>query len=166
MIQRIQSLFLFIVIALGITLFFLPVIQFSTPDEAVPQRMFELGAKGLTEITTDYNPSAESLPAIELKGVWGLSVTTLLIPALALVILLLFKKRIVQVRLSLFLVMLCIGYYGILFMYVWFGRHNVAAEWDILFGACIPLLCLVFTMMAIRKILKDEALVRSADRLR
>ena len=166
MIQRIQSLFLFLVIVLGVTLFFLPVIQFTTPDESVTQRMFELGAKGLTEITSDYNPSAGSLPAIELKGVWGLTLTTVLIPVLALVILLLYKKRLLQVRLSLFLVMLCIGYYGILFMYVWFGRHNVAAEWDILFGACIPLLCLVFTMMAIRKILKDEALVRSADRLR
>ena len=166
MIQRIQSLFLFLVIALGVTLFFLPVIQFSTPDDSAAQRMFELGAKGLTEITTDYNPSAESLPAVELKGVWGLTLTTVLIPVLALVILLLYKKRLLQVRLSLFLVMLCIGYYGILFMYVWFGRHNVAADWDILFGACVPLLCLVLTMMAIRKILKDEALVRSADRLR
>ena len=166
MIQRIQSLFLFIVIALGVTLFFLPVIQFTTPEESVTQRMFELGAKGLTEITTDYNLSAESLSAVELKGVWGLTVTTLLIPVLALVILLLFKKRILQARLCIFLALLCIGYYGVLFMYVWFGRHNVAADWDILFGACIPLLCLVFTLMSVRRILKDEALVRSADRLR
>ncbi len=166
MIQRIQSLFLFIVIALGVTLFFLPVIQFTTPEEEGVQRLFELGANGLNELTADFNIATQELEPVSLQGVWGLTVTTLLIPVLALVILLLFKKRILQARLCIFLALLCIGYYGILFMYVWFGRHNVAADWDILFGACIPLLCLVFTLMSVRRILKDEALVRSADRLR
>lgn len=166
MIQRIQSLYLFIVIALGVTLFFLPVIQFTTPEEAGQQRMFELGANGLHELTEEYNFVTEELTPVQLQGIWGLTVTTVLLPVLAMVILLLFKKRLVQARLSIFLALLCAGYYGVLFIYVWFGCRNVAADWDILFGACIPLLCLVLTLMAVRRILKDEALVRSADRLR
>ena len=32
--------------------------------------------------------------------------------------------------------------------------------------ACLPLVCLVLTVMATRRILKDEAMVRAADRLR
>lgn len=166
MIQRIQSLFLFIIIALGVTLFFLPVIQFTTPEEAGIQRMYELSAQGLSEMTSEYLFTTEELPPVQLKGTWGLMLATLLIPALALVILLLFKKRLLQARLSIFLALLCIGYYGVLFIYVWFGARNVAQDWDILFGACLPLLCLVFTLMSVRRILKDEALVRSADRLR
>ena len=83
-----------------------------------------------------------------------------------LVIIFLFKKRLAQARLSIFLALLCVGYYAILFVYVWFGKHTVASEWDILFGACIPLICFVLTLMAVRRILKDEALVRSMDRIR
>ena len=166
MIQRIQSLYLFFIIVLGTVLFFLPVIQFTTPEQAGIQRMFELGANGLNELTEEYNFVTEELSEVHLQGIWGLTATTVLIPVLALVILLLFKKRIVQARLSIFLALLCMGYYGVLFVYVWFGCRNVAADWDILFGACIPLLCLVLTLMSVRRILRDEALVRSADRLR
>lgn len=166
MIQRIQTVYLFTIIVLGTALFFLPVIQFTTPEEAGIQRMFELGANGLNELTSEYNIVTQELEPVSLQGVWGLTATTLLIPVLALVILLLFKKRILQARLCIFLALLCIGYYGVLFIYVWFGCRNIAADWDILFGACFPLLCLVFTLMSVRRILRDEALVRSADRLR
>lgn len=166
MIQRIQTLYLLAIVALGITLFFLPVVQFSTPDDAAVQRLFELRASGLTEIVSDYAVTAEDTAPAVLNGIWGLTATTLLIPALALVIIFLFKKRILQARLSIFLALLCVGYYAILFVYVWFGKHTVAAGWDILFGACIPLICLVLTLMSVRRILKDEALVRSMDRIR
>ena len=166
MIQRIQTLYLLAIVALGITLFFLPVVQFSTPDNASQQRLFELRASGLTEIVSEYTVISEQAEPAFLKGIWGLTATTLLIPALALVIIFLFKKRLVQARLSIFLALLCAGYYAILFVYVWFGKHTVASEWDILFGACIPLICLVLTLMAVRRILKDEALVRSMDRIR
>lgn len=166
MIQRIQTLYLLAIVALGITLFFLPVIQFSTPDDASQQRLFELRPTGLTELAEEYTSTAEELAPVTLHGTWGLLVTTLLIPVLALVIIFLYKKRLVQARLSIFLALLCVGYYAILFVYVWFGKHNVASEWDILFGACIPLICLVLTLMSVRHILKDETLVRSMDRLR
>lgn len=166
MIQRIQTLYLLAIVALGITLFFLPVIQFSTPDDASVQRLFELRPTGLTEIAAEYTTTAEELTPVTLQGTWGLLVTTLLIPVLALVIIFLYKKRLVQARLSIFLALLCVGYYAILFVYVWFGKHNVAPDWDILFGACIPLICLVLTLMSVRRILRDEALVRSMDRLR
>ena len=164
MIQRIQSLYLLAIIILGIILFFVPVIQFTTPIDAPIQRMFELEATGLDEIT----PNLENLyvEPLEMRGLWGLTLTTVLIPFLAFVDVFLFRRRILQARLNIFLAMLCLGYYGILFVYIWFAKMNFNLEWHVLFWACIPLICLILTLGATRRILKDEALVRAADRIR
>ena len=164
MIQRIQSLYLLAIIILGIILFFVPVIQFTTPIDAPIQRMFELEATGLDEIT----PNLENLyvEPLEMRGLWGLTLTTVLIPFLAFVDIFLFRRRILQARLNIFLAMLCLGYYGILFVYIWFAKMNFNLEWHVLFWACIPLICLILTLGATRRILKDEALVRAADRIR
>ncbi len=164
MIQRIQTLYLLVIVILGTLLFFVPVIQLTTPSDAQVHRMFELGATGLDEVT----PNMENLYLEEasLKGLWGLTLTTLLIPFLASVDIFLYRRRMLQARLNIFLALLCIGYYGILFMYVWFAKMNLGTEWHLCFWACIPLICFVLTLGATRRILKDEALVRAADRIR
>ena len=160
MIQRIQTLYLLAVVALGITLFFMPVMQLETPENAEVVRVWELSATGLTEIIeTELAPET-------LRGVWGLAIITLLIPILALVDIFLFKKRILQARLNIFTVMLCLGYYGVLAIYTWFAKMNLDVTWHILPWASVPAVNLVLTVMATRRILKDEALVRAADRLR
>ena len=61
MIQRIQTLYLLLVVALGITLCFVPVVQFVTPEDAEVVRAWELTALGMTETTVT------ELPAIELN---------------------------------------------------------------------------------------------------
>ena len=96
----------------------------------------------------------------------GIALTTILIPALALVDIFLYKKRILQARLNIFLTMLCLGYYGVLAIYVWQAKLALGVEWHILPWASFPLICMVLTLMATRRILKDEALVRAADRIR
>lgn len=201
MIQRIQTLYLLLIVALGITLCFVPVVQLITPEEATQQRMYELKAIGLHEVTinneiatsngqenteetvsntistdrttetddnatgTEETQSVQSKPT--LNGLWGLLLTTLCIPALALVDIFLYRKRILQARLNIFLSVLCVGYYGILAMFVWFAKMNLGTtEWHLYVWSGIPLVCLVLTLMATRRILKDEALVRAADRLR
>ena len=130
MIQRIQTLYLLAVVALGVALIWLPVLQLVTPDGQVYK------------------------------------LTTMLIPLMALVDIFLFKKRLLQARLNIFSVMLCLGYYGVLAIYVWLAKMSLTAEWYINFWASFPLICLVLTLMATRRILKDEALVRAADRIR
>jgi len=164
MIQRVQTLYLLGIVILGVMLFFLPVIQFTTPENSVIQRMFLLSAQGLEEMPTEFDYGI--LPAVEMQGLWGLTVITLLIPVLALVDIFLYKKRLLQARLNIFTAMVCVGYYGMLFMYVWFMRHTIRVEWDICFAACIPLVCLILVVGATRLILKDEMLVRAADRIR
>ncbi|MBR6017525.1 MAG: DUF4293 domain-containing protein [Paludibacteraceae bacterium] len=146
MIQRIQTLYLLAVVALGIALFWLPVLQFVSPDGQV----YQLTALG----------------GAPLQGLWGLTVTTVLIPLLALVDIFLYRKRLVQARLNIFSVMLCVGYYGVLAIYVWLAKMSLQADWYILPWASFPLIGMVLTLMATRRILKDEALVRAADRIR
>ena len=150
MIQRIQTLYLLAVVALGIALIWLPVLQLVSPEEAVELQIYELSAIG----------------GAPLQGLWGLLLTTILIPALALVDIFLYKKRILQARLNIFLTMLCLGYYGVLAIYVWQAKLVLGVEWHILPWASFPLICMVLTLMATRRILKDEALVRAADRIR
>ena len=166
MIQRVQTIYLLLVVILGVVLFFLPVVAFTTPYEAGVQRMFELGALGLEELTDDYSFTGLRLKPVTLSGTGVLAVATLLIPVLALVIVFLYRRRILQARLCLFLAAFCAGYYGVLGVFIWFGKRQVAPDWDMLFGSCIPLICLVLTLMSARLILKDEAKVRAADRLR
>lgn len=150
MIQRIQTVYLLLVVALGVTLCFVPVVQLVTPEEAEELQIWELTAFG----------------GAPLQGLWGLALATVLIPVLAFVDIFLFKKRLVQARLNIFTVMLCLGWYGVLALYIWLAKMSMGVDWHILPWASIPLVCMVLTLMATRGILKDEALVRAADRIR
>ena len=160
MIQRIQTLYLLLVVALGITLCFVPVVQFVTPENAEVVRAWELTALGMTETTVT------ELPAVELNGLWGLLLASALIPVLALVDIFLYNKRLLQARLNIFTIMLCLGYYGVLAIYIYLAKLVIDVDVYVMGWACLPLVCLVLTVMATRRILKDEAMVRAADRLR
>ena len=150
MIQRIQTLYLLAIVALGITLIFLPVLQLVSPQEATELQIWELTALG----------------GAPLPGLWGLLITTILIPVLAFIDIFLFKKRLLQARLNIFLALLCLGYYGVLAIYIWQAKLALGVDWHVLPYASFPLICFVLTLMATRRILKDEALVRAADRIR
>jgi hypothetical protein len=150
MIQRIQTLYLLAVVALGIALIFMPVLQLVSPETAAELQVYELSALG----------------GAPLQGLWGLALATALIPLLALVDIFLYKKRLLQARLNIFLALLCLGYYGVLAIYIWQAKLALGVEWHILPWASFPLVCFVLTLMATRRILKDEALVRAADRIR
>ena len=150
MIQRIQTLYLLAIVILGICLIWLPVVELVTPQEASELQIWELSAVG----------------GAPLQGLWGLLATTILIPVLALVDIFLFKKRLLQARLNIFLALLCLGYYAVLAIYIWLAKMSMGLDWHIMPSASIPLVCFVLTLMATRRILKDEALVRAADRIR
>lgn len=164
MIQRIQTLYLLLIVIAATVLLWQPVLSFTSAEDAQVQRFATLSAvHGLQEIAVQDEPAQEPLV---LEGTWGLPVTTALIALLALVDIFLFNKRILQARLNIFLAMLCLGYYGVLAIYIWLAKISLGVEWHVLFWASIPLICFVLTLMATRAILKDEALVRAADRIR
>lgn len=150
MIQRIQTLYLLMVVILGTLLCFFSPVQFLMPE------------------TTDYI----SLLAFDK---WPLAVMSVAIPLLALVNIFLFKHRFLQARVNIMNVILCLGYYALIALYVAYvvkGYEHIGdttlagAEWYLNVWAAIPMVNIVLLMMATRRILKDEALVRAADRLR
>jgi hypothetical protein len=161
MIQRIQTLYLLLVVILGTLLCIFSPVEFLLPD------------------ATDY----VSLHALDK---WPLAVMSIAIPLLALVTIGLYKRRLLQVRLNIMNVVLCLGYYALLALYVAYivkgyepldavncqlstascELSTVNCEWYLTMWSAIPLVNVVLTMMATRRILKDEALVRAADRLR
>ena len=150
MIQRIQTLYLLLVVILGTLLCFFAPVQFLMPEG------------------TDYF----SLLAFDK---WPLAVISIAVPLLALVNIFLFHHRLLQARLNIMNVILCLGYYAVLALYVAYvikgyepiGETTLTdAQWYLNLWAAIPLINIVLTMMATRRILKDEALVRAADRIR
>lgn len=150
MIQRIQTLYLLLVVVLGTLLCVFSPVQFLLPE------------------ATEY-------VSIHAMDKWPMAVMTMAVPVLALVTIFLFKHRMVQTRLNIMNVVLCLGYYALLALYTAYvvkgyemiGDVSMAgADWYLNVWAGIPLINVVLLMMATRSILKDEALVRAADRLR
>ena len=159
MIQRIQTLYLLAVVILGTVLIWLPVVLFVSPEGADTFEEYTLNAICMG---SDIGEPTD----IILPGLWGLQLTTVLIPLLALVDIFLFKKRLLQARLNIFSTLRCLGYYGVLALYIWQITLTYNVEWHLLPFASVPLVCMILTIMATRRILKDEALVRAADRIR
>ncbi len=86
----------------------------------------------------------------------------LITPVLSAVVLFLFKRRMLQVRLCailLFFQLSLIGFYG----YSYALNTQLILTYPVVLGSIVHF---VFLWMARRSILKDEALVRSVDRIR
>ena len=95
---------------------------------------------------------------------WILSYTPYLIAILAFVSLFLFSKRKVQIRLNTFILLGSIGYEVFLIIQV-FEQFETLKEL-ILIHCALVFLSWIFILLANRYIKKDEALIRSVDRLR
>ena len=70
-------------------------------------------------------------------------------------------------RLSIVNMVLMIGFYLLYGYYYWLICHHIEKlMYSVTVGMAFPLISLILTIMAFRGIFKDEALVRSLDRLR
>jgi len=95
---------------------------------------------------------------------WILSYTPYLVAILAFVSLFLFSKRKVQIRLNTFILPGSIGYEVFSIIQV-FEQFETLKEL-ILIHCALVFLSWIFILLANRYIKKDEALIRSVDRLR
>ena len=98
---------------------------------------------------------------------WGLFAVGAISSILALFTVFLFQKRMLQIRLTVMNIILMIGFYGF-FLFLIFARNPQADTTfeKIGIGLIMPLIAIIFSFLAIRKIGEDEALVRSLNRLR
>lgn len=125
--------------------------------------------------TFNYNYSEEVVfesMGIYLNGTlndstWGLFAISIGSSVLALITIFLYKKRMLQIRLSIFNLVLMIGFY----LFFGFILYKVYSVEELLFnkigvGLIMPLIAIILTILAIRRIGSDEALVQSLNRLR
>ena len=93
MIQRLQTLYLFLVVVCFALLSFLSPMQFMTTEGAEVQHLYEIAFLNVVDVTNAAQP-------LNVMSVWALAVLSIVIPLIALVSIFLYKKRIVQARLN------------------------------------------------------------------
>ena len=149
MIQRIQSVYLLVVTILM-------VICMCSPVGSIVASTNEISEFGnlcitLPDGTKDYAP-------------WALFAILLVVAALSFGTIFLFKKRMLQIRLTIFSSVMLIGYYLALVAYIFMLAEETtfSASWTI----CLPFVGIILNWLAIRGIGADEALVKAYDRLR
>ena len=149
MIQRIQSVYLLVVTILMIVCMCSPVGSIIANTNEIS----ELGNLCITypDGTKDYAP-------------WALFAILLVVAALSFVTIFLFKKRMLQIRLTIFSSIMLIGYYLALVALALMLAEGTSftPSWII----CLPFVAIVLNWLAIRGIGADEALVKAYDRLR
>ncbi|MBO5960485.1 MAG: DUF4293 domain-containing protein [Paludibacteraceae bacterium] len=157
MIQRIQTLYLLLSIAVGVAQCFMPIAGFLTTDA----------------LWCEWSFNAWHMQSGELiLSTWAMAILLITIPLVSLITLLLFKKRVLQMRLCVFNVVVMVGYYLLYMYYYWLVKQHVTVDPEMVrmgamtLGSAFPLVEMNLTIMAMRRIWKDEVLVRSLNRLR
>lgn len=153
MLQRIQTVYLLIIVGLMVALLFLPLAMLQAGDQ-----LYTFDVMGISTVSAK----------LELIfPTWGLFVLTAAIALIAFITIFLFKKRILQIRLCIFNALLMLGIYGMFAFFVSHLNGSLAdARLSIKFACALPIVGLILDYLAIRNIGADEALVRSLERLR
>lgn len=152
MIQRIQSIFLLLTAILMAAAIFCPLVEIADGGKiATTFHSFGIGKLFNAEYPT-----------------WGVLTFAVLSSLLALINIFLFKKRKLQANLGLLTALFIIVHYVALMMYLgaYLSRLDSTYTLNIQFGIILPVVALVFDLLAVFKIRKDEKLVKSLDRIR
>ena len=147
MIQRIQTIFVLVAEMLVASLFMLKFADLSVNGE-----LFTFTANG---IFNGENLVFKGLPLLIFIG---------LILALHLMVIFMYKKRILQIRILVFTIILLLGLFGMFFYFTYAGFTDAQVAFKI--PVAFPIIAIILDYLAIRAIGRDEALVRSMDRIR
>ena len=140
MIQRIQSMWLFLAFIATLLMFFFPLADISVGGVNYVMKyrgIYKLSVEGLTKYSFSY-PLA--------------------------IIQFLIKKRILQMRICVFSSILVIALVGLIYYFSYFMIENPEVSYG--FASILPFIVFVLILMARNSIKKDEKLVRSVDRIR
>ena len=164
MIQRVQTIYLFLAAILCILLFFMPLATITMPGATgLPEDMpvvYEMDIFSIVRIANDVVTTIEST-------YWLVGINVMVL-VFSLVVIFLYKNRQLQMR----LVRLCFLLVLIFLILVFYYMHEM--QYTTLINAPIsykiadlfPILQLLFFHLANKGINKDEELVKSADRVR
>ena len=160
MIQRVQTIYMLASVIAILTMHFFWLASF-----AIPEATFELNSLGLVCQTKGFETD---------RMVWELFVVLLLMVALPLVNIFLYKKRKVQLRVLIYTIVLNVLYYGLFFWECSRLKGDVAAlsqggvvdvHYNIMM-LVMPAVSIFALIMAARGVIFDIALLKSLERLR
>lgn len=147
MIQRIQTVYILLSAILIGLLFSLPFAEIAFNDQ-----LFLFDIRGIVKNDT---VQENGLPLALLTG---------LILLLHVFTLFIYKKRILQIRILVFTILLMIGLFGLFYFFTYYAFDHAQISFKM--AVIFPLLAVILDYLAIRNIGKDEALIRSIDRIR
>ncbi len=155
MIQRIQSVWFFFATACIFSLFLFPYLQVLNPD----------GSASLVKVMGVYQNIAGQ--QVQTQAFLGLTIATVILALIPFITIFLYKDRKKQVMLSYLAIAMVIAFSfwliqtakGVL------GPVELRAE-NYGIGTLLPSITILFLILAIRGIKKDDKLIKSADRLR
>ena len=160
MIQRVQTIYMLASVIAILTMHFFWLASF-----AILEATFELNSLGLVCATKGFETD---------RMVWELFIVLLLMVALPLVNIFLYKKRKVQLRVLIYTIVLNVLYYGLFFWECSRLKGDVAAlsqggvvdvHYNIMM-LVMPAVSIFALIMAARGVIFDIALLKSLERLR
>ena len=152
MIQRIQTVFLFVSLCFLVPMFFSP----------VAEMIYETGEIFAFNLTGFYQIEAET--TIMLSNQYSILMLGILIVALNLIIILMYKSRVLQMRLCIYNILLLVGLVGIV-LFVLYTVPNVRSV-SFSLPAVFPVISLILHYLAFRGVRRDEMMVQALSRLR
>ena len=154
MIQRIQSIYLLLVLILGTLHFFIPFADFYVGGNFIA----DIKATGI-----EFNPNAVITASVNMIL---LTLCIVVIDLLTIITVFLYKKRRMQILLVKINMVFEIISVVIMFLLADIIKAAINAEVKYYFAAVFPLISLVLLYFTLRAINKDEELLKAADRLR
>jgi len=155
MIQRIQTLYLAAASALAVFLMRGPIIKLI--DKA--GQVYELNSEGIFFLKGDITAGVveKSLP---------LTIIIYAVPVLFILAIFLFKRRKLQIRVTVFATLLSIGSFLLMLYYIFYTGKKLEADMVFNIKLVFPVVSAILGYLAFRNILKDELLIKSYDRIR
>ena len=151
--QRIQTVYLFLALVLTVVCLCLPVAIFHVSElgEYVTMtNLFMVNGNGSSDMS-----------------VWPMFAVLLLTCPIAVFAIFLYKKRMLQARLCVINILLILIWMALCAYYVYTTQaREEFCHLSMSFTAALPAISLILYILARRGIIKDEKLVRAADRIR
>jgi len=154
MIQRIQTLYLALASILTSALFFLKLATLATD-----KTLYSMFYNGI--FTGETNYSSEPV-----MSVLAFTILLYISVIVGIVTIFLFKRRILQIRLAGLNIGLQIGLTVLIYFFAHTAGKELDAVYSFSYAMVFPLIAVVLLIMAIKAIGRDEALIRSMDRIR
>ncbi len=172
MIQRIQTLYLFVVVVLFATMVATPLLDFKINNVKLDVENKEQ-AKPDVKVTKDVKVYQMTYKGIVDKESGDMLISTslvtlyeVIVAVIALITIFLYKKRTSQIKLTIFNMVLQVGFYVVVAVYMYTAYKYANTDFDFHLPIVFPLISLILSYLAFRAITKDELLVKSLGRVR